>query len=358
MFILPDSGRVFPVFYGILPAMSTKGKKIAVLGAGIMGLMAAKTLADNGHTVTIYDPAGFPANNASFKAGGMLAPYAEIEHMPRAFLEPCFESIRLWMALAQDHDFEFTEKGSLLVSHPQDRHMLERFTQHVPEAQHVNGARISSLEPALAGRFYEGIFLEQEAHLHPKKVMNILSSHLQHKISQAADPKALSGEYDAVIDCRGLAAQADDTDLRGVKGELLIVHNPGFTLSRPVRLMHPRYSLYAVPRAGDFFMIGATNIEAEDESGPSLKSSMELMSALVTLHPSFAEAQVIEITAGVRPSYPDNLPRIRQQGNIIACNGLYRHGFLLSPVMAACVAALVETRESPYISYFTDGDQP
>lgn len=333
-----------------------RSKNIAVLGAGIMGLMAAKRLTDAGHTVALYDPAGFPADNASFKAGGMLAPYAEIEHMPLAFLEPCFESIRLWQNLAQHHDFEFARQGSLLVSHAQDRYMLERFAQHAPGAERVNSERISSLEPALAGRFNEGIFLEQEAHLHPKKVMNVLVQAVQHKVQQEADPEEISSEYDAVIDCRGLGSP--DHHLRGVKGELLIVHNPGFTLTRPVRLMHPRYSLYIVPREGNLFMIGATNIETDDDSGPSLKSAMELMSALVTLHPGFAESRIVEIASGVRPSYPDNLPRIRQQENIIACNGLYRHGYLLSPVMAECVAALVENRESPYISYFTNRDQP
>ncbi|MCD8562633.1 MAG: FAD-dependent oxidoreductase [Alphaproteobacteria bacterium] len=334
--------------------MSIHTQNIAVLGAGIMGLMSAFRLQKSGHKVRIYDPNGFPADNASFKAGGMLAPYAEIEHMPRAFLEPCFESIRLWEELARGHDFEFARQGSLLVAHKQDRHMLERFGAHLEEARFVGSSDIEGLEPALSGRFTEGLFLAEEGQIHPRKVMAFLADSLEGKVEEAADPAALAGQYDAVIDCRGMGAQAVDKDLRGVKGELIIVHNPELFLNRPVRLMHPRYSLYTVPRAGNIFMIGATNIETEDESGPALKSAMELMSALVTLHPSFAESRIMEVTAGVRPSYADNLPRIRQEGNIISCNGLYRHGFLLSPIMAECTAALVEGRENAYISYFTD----
>lgn len=334
--------------------MSIGSKNIAVAGAGIMGLMSAFLLQEAGHKVTIFDPKGFPADNASFKAGGMLAPFAEIEHMPPAFLEPCFASIRLWEELSARGDFEFARRGSLILSHRQDRHMLARFARHVPDARMLDSAAIGTLEPSLSGRFSEGLHLEQEAHLHPQKAMRFLIDSLRHKRQQAFDFKSA---YDFIIDCRGLAAQREDDELRGVKGELLIVRNPEFPLTRPVRLMHPRYALYIVPREDHIFMIGATSIESDGEAFPSVKSSMELMSALVALHPGFAEAHLLEVTAGIRPSYPDNLPRIAQEGNIIRCNGLYRHGYLLSPVMARCVLALVEKRENPYISYFMKGDR-
>lgn len=336
--------------------MSIARKNIAVAGAGIMGLMTAFTLQEAGHSVTIFDPKGFPADNASSKAGGMLAPFAEIEHMPDDYLKPCFESIRIWEALSLQDDFEFARQGSLLLAHAQDRHMLDRFAQHAPQARAVNRDEIVHLEPALSGRFTAGLYLAEEAHLHPRKTMRFLSEKLQQKSQQVFDIEKHNKDYDFIVDCRGMDAD-NDSDLRGVKGEMLIVHNPELSLTRPVRLMHPRYSLYIVPRAGNIYMIGATNIESAGDSRPSVKSSMELMSALVTLHPSFAEAGVMEITAGIRPSYPDNLPRITRAGNIMRCNGLYRHGFLLSPVMAGCVLALVENRENPYISYFMKGDR-
>lgn len=316
-----------------------------------MGLACAYTLAEAGHGVSLFDPKGFPAHNASFKAGGMLAPFAEIEHMPQEWLAPCFEGIAFWEHLAAAHNFEFARHGSLIVSHPQDRHMLDRFAQHIPAPKRVDEEGVKSLEPALAGRFREGLYLPEEAHLHPQKAMAALLARIQNKHEREFDFE--SAAYDFVIDCRGLAAQ--DSDLRGVKGELLVVHNPDFTLTRPVRLMHPRYALYIVPRAGNIFMIGATQIEAEGANLPSVKSAMELMSALVTLHPGFAESAILDIAADMRPSYPDNLPRIRRVGNVISCNGLFRHGFLLSPAMAACVLGLVDGLENPYISYFMEG---
>ena len=50
--------------------------KVAVIGGGIIGLSTALHLADGGHSVTVYDPE--PASGATWHAGGMLAPAAEV----------------------------------------------------------------------------------------------------------------------------------------------------------------------------------------------------------------------------------------------------------------------------------------
>ena len=149
-----------------------------------------------------------------------------------------------------------------------------------------------------------------------------------------------------MLDCRGL--RAEDPDLRGVKGEILLIRNPEFALSRPLRLMHPRYPLYIVPRGDGVFMIGATIIESAESQSVSIHSAMSLMSALYTLHPSFGDAEIIEITAGIRPAYPDNLPRVTWDGHVARCNGLYRHGYLLAPALAEYVAARLDGRDHPY----------
>jgi glycine oxidase len=98
-------------------------------------------------------------------------------------------------------------------------------------------------------------------------------------------------------------------------------------------------------------MIGATLIESADNA-ITVKSALELLSAAFSLHPSFAESEILDIRAGIRPAYPDNLPRITIEDNIIRCNGLFRHGFLLAPVMAACVADFIAGKQNNFISLF------
>ena len=81
-------------------------------------------------------------------------------------------------------------------------------------------------------------------------------------------------------------------------------------------------------------MVGATMIERADDGPVTARSLMELLNAAYALHPAFGEARVIEMAAGVRPAYADNMPRIEESGGTLFVTGFYRHGFLLAPALA------------------------
>jgi glycine oxidase len=321
--------------------MSSSKMNIAIAGAGVMGLCAAHELRTT-HYTTIYDPKGFLADNASAMAGGMLAPYAEIEHLPPEYFEAAKRGMKFWETLPGS---AFKKSGTLLIAHSEDAHMLDRFAQKLPG---TSRAQISTLEPQLE-KFGQGIFLPEDAHLDPAAALNALMDDRERALAQPCYIERAREIFDWVIDCRGLGAK--DKNLRGVKGEIVTVRNPEFTLSRPVRLMHPRYPLYIVPRGNHEFVIGATLIESEGET-VALKSAMELLSAAYSLHPSFGEAEIVEIRAAARPAYPDNLPRITVNGNVITCNGLFRHGYLLAPAIAACVADFIAGKDNKFFSLF------
>ncbi len=91
---------------------------------------------------------------------------------------------------------------------------------------------------------------------------------------------------------------------------MLVLRSKEITLNRPVRLLDPRIPAYIVPRPNGVFMVGATMIESDDSSRVTARSVLELLSAACSLHPAFAEAEVLEMGTQVRPAFPDNLPRI------------------------------------------------
>jgi glycine oxidase len=87
----------------------------------------------------------------------------------------------------------------------------------------------------------------------------------------------------------------------------------------------------------------------------TLKSALDLLGSAYALHPAFGEAAILEMGAGLRPAFPDNVPHIvvENGGRIIRVNGAYRHGFLLAPVMAKVVAAYLSDSsvKSPLLDF-------
>src|SRR5690606_12763230 len=150
-------------------------------------------------------------------------------------------------------------------------------------------------------------------------------------------------EFDHVFDVRGLGQRmADAPDLgnelscrnvRGVRGEIFWLHAPGVRLHRPVRLMHPRHRVYVVPRRGDIIVVGASEIESEDRSPVSLRSTVELLAAAHSMLPALSEARVVHSETNLRPALVDNLPRIEQEAGLTRINGLFRHGWLIAPAV-------------------------
>lgn len=309
-------------------------RHIDIIGAGIAGLWQALVFAEAGLRVTLHDRAATPlGQGASRWAGGMLAPGCEREGSEPVIARLGYRSLALWRKAFADISFE----GSLVVAHPRDRADFDRFARLAEGYERLDAAGIAEKEPLLAGRFHEGLFFPGEGHVAPRDILPRLHQRLAALgVEIRLGAEATPGEG-LTIDCRGLAA---GTDLRAVKGETVLVEAPDISLARPVRLIHPRWPLYVVPRPGGRFFIGATSVESADE-GVSLRAALELMSAAYALHPAFAEARIVEFGAGLRPAYADNGPRITISGRHITVNGLYRHGFLLAPALAELTAGYV-----------------
>jgi glycine oxidase len=316
--------------------------RAAVVGAGVVGLTTAVTLAERGAKVTLLERSREIGGNASWLAGGMLAPFCEGESAPQSVVDLGQGAIDWWDARVPG----VTRQGTLVVAPPRDISEIDRFAARTRAHVRVDEARIAELEPGLAGRFRKGLFFVDEGHLDPRVALSALTERLRVKggeIRFGVDGEA-PGEAEAVIDCRGWAARKALPELRGVRGEMMRIRSHEVTLTRAVRFLHPRIPLYIVPRTNNEFMIGATMIESAEKGAVSVRSAIELLSAAYALHPAFGEAEILEMSADVRPAYPDNEPRIEERGDRIFVNGFYRHGFLLAPAFAERAATLAFER--------------
>jgi glycine oxidase len=322
---------------------------ILVVGAGIFGLWQAFALARAGYRVRLVEAGRDPfARSSSRWAGAMIAPECEAEGAPHSVRDLGREGLRLWREMYPGT----VSNGTLVVAHARDAVDLARFANMTEGHAAVAGTKIAHLEPSLAGRFERGLYFQNEAHVDAQKAMSWLVDQLRLLGVDIAFESRWNGtSEDVAIDCRGFGAHEDLPSLRGVRGERVLIQTSDVSLSRPVRLLHPRQPIYVVPQGDGRFVVGATVIEREDDGPMSLRSALDLLGSAYALHPAFGEASVLEMGAGVRPAFSDNVPRIivDDAGRVIRVNGAYRHGFLLAPVLARAVADYLSDnrREGP-----------
>ncbi|HEV2227352.1 MAG TPA: FAD-dependent oxidoreductase [Steroidobacteraceae bacterium] len=317
--------------------------RVKVRGAGVAGLACAVELAERGAAVEVVERAAALAGaGCSWFAGGMLAPWCELESSGPLIARLGEEGIGWWRrrfpAMAQ--------QGTLVIAHGRDTGELVQFARRTERYQTLGAEALAALEPDLAGRFGQALYFAGEAHLDPRAALEALLARaleLGVRVRFGADADEGPPAGREVLDCTGLAARRTLAELRGVRGEMLLVRAPDVALSRPVRVLHPRLPVYIVPRGDHVYLIGATMIESDGAQRISARSMLELLSAAYALHPAFGEAEILESGVGLRPAFPDNLPRLRRAGGALYVNGLYRHGFLLAPALARRAAlALLE----------------
>ena len=322
-------------------------RSVSIIGAGVAGLCIATELVKRGIMPSIFEQQSEPGPaSCSWWAGGMLAPYCEGESAEDAVVYYGKKAASWW----QQNTGLVTQKGTLVLALNRDQSELRRFAKRTEAYEVLDAAKITNLEPDLDERFSQGLLYNNEAHLAPRECLQALKTSLLNKgvqfTYQKADLKAFNKDT-LVIDCRGIKAKPDTPNLRGVKGEMLILRCTSLHLTRPIRLLHPRIPLYIVPRGEGIYMLGATMIESSAKQQATVRSVMELLNAAYALNPAFGEAEILEIGVDSRPAFSDNLPKISHQGQVIRANGLYRHGFLLAPTLATMLADYIHLGTKP-----------
>ena len=338
--------------------------KIGIAGAGLLGRLLAHVLTQQGHAVTVFDPAGGPDQRgaAGWTAAGMLSPTAELECADINVFEYGLRSLQRWAEIIPTlpGPVTLTQAGSLLLAHRQDagaaRRTIDLLTQKAPAGhrpQTLSIAELARIEPSIHGPAHAWL-LPHEGHLDTVQAMQALYASAPSADwrwgetvidvkQQCLCTEGHNYSFDHVFDVRGLGARTalapaqDSTpscrNVRGVRGEIFWLHAPEVDLKRPIRLLHPRHRVYLVPRTGNIIVVGASEIESEDRSPVSLRSTVELLAAAHSVIPSLSEARVVHSETNLRPALVDNLPRIEHEPGLTRINGLFRHGWLSAPAL-------------------------
>lgn len=343
-------------------APSSPSLSIAIAGAGLLGRLLAFQLARRGHAVQVFDPAPHAEARgaAGWTAAGMLSPVAELESADEDVFRLGLRSLELWPDLLRQLPcpVEFSRDGSLLLAHRGDEGAARRVVgllsakvaaldaalrTHGPTApQALDAAALRVLEPSVRGPAHAWL-LPGEGRIHTVQALQALAAgaagvrwHWGRSVveTRPGELRCEDGQhrFDHVFDVRGTGARPE-LPVRGVRGEIFWLQAPGLRPTRPLRLLHPRHRVYIVPRAPDLVLVGASEIESEDRSPVSVRSTVELLAAAHSVVPELAEARLVHSEANLRPALPDNLPRLETRPGLTRINGLFRHGWLIAPAL-------------------------
>jgi glycine oxidase len=351
--------------------------RVAVIGAGVVGLGIAWRLAARGALVEVFDR-GAAGAAATHAAAGMLAACAEAEPGEEALVALGRESQARWPSFAAELlqasgiDVELRTEGTLVVALTADdqarlRHLLVFQHKLGLPLQWITPAQTRHREPHLAGKLAGAVWSPEDHQVDNRKLASALRVAAQRMgaiIHEHRPVKEISiggGRADGVIladdtriaaDVTVLAAgawsrgvaglpQALRPPVRPVKGQMIALRmDPAAPLLHHV-VWAP--GVYLVPRRDGRLLVGATVEERGFDASLTAGGLLTLLEAAWRTVPSVEELPVQEMWVGHRPGSRDDAPILGRGpvDGLIYATGHHRNGILLAPVTADAIARLV-----------------
>jgi glycine oxidase len=366
------------------PAAVPAAVDVAVVGAGVIGLSTGWRLAQRGMSVAVFDRAGVGAG-ASLAATGMLAAAAEHEPGDPELLALALESQRMWPAFGRALEaqsglaIDFREGGTLVVALGRDEVERLRFRHDLHArcglaTRWLAGPDVRAMEPGLRPSVAAGMFCPDDHQVDPRLVMAALrgafvagGGHLiEHCGVEALDLEGgrVCGVETAAGRCRAttvvLAAGAWTAGsllpdglvvpVRPLKGQALALTSTAETGT----LSHIVWTeqVHMAPKGDGRLIVGATVEERGFDAAVTAGGLYALLEGARRAFPAIEEMAVEAIWTGFRPSSIDDAPILGTTGipGLAIATGHHRNGYLLTPMTAAAIEALVADGEMPAVA--------
>ncbi|ASK65947.1 glycine oxidase ThiO [Brachybacterium avium] len=351
---------------------------VAVVGAGIIGLLTALELRRRGHRVEIRSTG--VAEQATHAAAGMLAPTSEVQfgqHSLRPLMRKAashHRALAAELALRTEEPLGYRDTPTLVVGRDRsDLEALRLLAQEQcaegAEVEELTSAQLRGRAPTLARHVAGAMLVARDHQVDPRTLVAAVVDALAGPgrpgdgppVSLTIGSRVASTEEidaDRIILAAGLGTteidgphRVLDLSLRPVHGDILRLHVPASALlpeednllDHTVRALVRGRPLYLVPRGGGL-VLGATSRE-DDMVGASAGAVLTLLQDAAEVLPSVRDTELREVIARARPGTPDDLPLlgpVPTDPRVIVSTGYHRHGILLSAWAAARTADLLE----------------
>ncbi|HOZ26071.1 MAG TPA: FAD-dependent oxidoreductase [Hyphomonadaceae bacterium] len=367
---------------------NTGSLRVAVVGAGIIGLSAALELRARGADVAVYESGTELGAGATVRAAGMLGAAFEwaIEADQRALAALARHAGMLWPDFAAriarngGGGIEFSDEGAIVIARSDaEIEWLETLAaacqaRELP-VRRMSAADLKREEPALTGVVKAALMLPEDRQVDAQITLQRLGAALSRagvglrfgrRVERIVGGQVFQmpdGErFDRVVLATGMGSLPAFVGPRGaplehglvaavpVKGQMLALAPVD---GGPRHVIHTR-DIYIVPKSR-WVLVGATSERglADTVVDPAKIAALKVRAADVVA--VLGSAPEVTAWAGVRPGTPDDAPMIGQTAipGVFAALGHYRNGVLFAPATAELVAdQVIDGKVSPLAAAF------
>lgn len=333
-------------------------QRIAIIGAGVIGLLTARELLHRGHRVVLVDRAQ-PARAASWAGGGIVSPlypwrYGEAVSALAAGAQEAHARLSTELLAETGIDPEYTPCGLLMLAPADVAQALSWCEAHGRNVERCDVTRVAQLQPGLSGR--DALWMPAIGNVRNPRLLRALlamvGAHPGAELTWQADVALLAEEGGAVLRVNGRAVDCDaivvaagawsasllapfgiDLPVIPVRGQMLLfAPSPG--LLQRIVLHEGRY---LIPRRDGRIVAGSTLEFTGFDDSTTVQARESLFASATAMMPALANVPLEAQWAGLRPGAPSGIPYIdRVPGTRVYVNaGHFRNGLVLAPAAAA-----------------------
>jgi glycine oxidase len=364
---------------------------VVIIGGGIIGLTIARALARRGvRDVWLVERSSLGAE-ASFAAGGILAPQAEANARDEFFELAC-RSRDLYpefaAALLEETgvDVELDSTGTLYVAFTEgDFEDIEKRYEWQSKAglalEKFSPAQARELEPCIAESVRGALRFPRDVQVENRRLLNALVNSVNKlgvTISTETNVESIKierrrsnerGRITGVVTSRGVvscqtvivAAGTWSSTIEGacapkiepVRGQMICFD------AKPQLTRHVIYSPrgYLVPRHDGRLLAGSTSENAGFTKQVTAGGLHHILTNAHEISPKISTLPIVDTWSGLRPRAADGLPVLGpcdEIDGLFYATGHYRNGILLAPVTGELIAeAVADGRISPLLAAFS-----
>jgi glycine oxidase len=363
--------------------------EVVIVGGGVIGLTIARALAQRGLREVLLIERGGMGAEASWAAGGILAPQVEVDHKDDFFQLAC-ASRDLYPGFAESLkeetgvDVELDTSGTVCLGftsadEAELRHRYEWQKHEGLKVEWLDGDEARRLESATSAEVRCALRFPRDFQVENRRLIDALVrtneelgtqlitgssvTALRIKDKKVSGVETSNGFTSAPVVVVAAGAWASDIKspdadlpaigIEPVRGQMLCF------AARPQLSRHVIYSSsgYLVPRRDGRVLAGSTAEHVGFDKGVTEEGLAAIKSMAIEIAPDIAALPVIDSWSGFRPRAKDGLPVLGPTANVeglFYATGHYRNGILLAPITGKVIAdAIVDGVVPDSVSAFS-----